>query len=83
MKPGNPAVTIPITITAGPNSTLNWLWYMNGSSSRTDYNDPVLLLAKQGNISYPYSPEWNIINTGTNSSYRIIIQNTIPAPHPM
>lgn len=56
---------------------------MNGESYRGDYNQPTLLLTKAGNESYPYSPEWNYENFGTNSSVRIILYNTSPLAHPM
>jgi hypothetical protein len=59
MNPGTPAITHTINITVGQNATGNWLWYMNGSSFRTNYNNPTLLLAKAGNTSYPYSPQWS------------------------
>lgn len=59
INPGTPAMTHTINITVGQNSSGSWLWYMNNSSFRTDYNAPTLLLAKAGNTSYPYSPEWS------------------------
>jgi len=82
MNPGNPATTILI-ITDGSNATLNWLRYMNGSSFHTDYSDLVLLLAKEGNVSYPYSPQCDVVNTGTSSSNRITVNNTTGPHHPM
>lgn len=50
-------------------------WTMNNSSFRANYNEPILLLSKTGNNSYPDSPEWNVYNFGSNSSVRIIINN--------
>ena len=44
---------------------------------------PVYMLANQGNTSYPYDPEWNVYNFGSNSSVRIVIKNTVPVAHPM
>ena len=82
MKPPTPATTVTLNITVGPNSTLNWLWSMNGSPLRTDYNSPVLLLAAAGNTS-GYPTDWNVINVGSNSSYRFIVNNQTPLPHPM
>ena len=79
----DPATTQNIEITFGPNGTGNFLWYMNGQSFRANYDHPLLILANQGNTSYPYDPQWNVYNFGTNSSVRIIIKNTIGAAHPM
>ena len=56
---------------------------MNDVSFRADYNSPILLLAKAGNTSYPYSPEWNVYNTGSNSTIRVIVNNPTGVAHPM
>lgn len=56
---------------------------MNGSSFRANYNKPILLLASEGNTSYPYDPQWNVYNFGTNGSVRIILNSKIPTSHPM
>lgn len=56
---------------------------MNNSSFRADYDNSVLLLANQGNISYPADPNWNVYNFGSNSTIRLIVNNLIPAAHPM
>lgn len=50
-----PAVTTDISVNFEINSTGNFLWTMNNSSFRVDYNDPILFLANQGNDSYPVS----------------------------
>jgi FtsP/CotA-like multicopper oxidase with cupredoxin domain len=56
---------------------------MNGSSFRANYNFPTLLLSNAGNNSYPFDPQWNVYNFGSNSSVRFIINNKSPAAHPM
>lgn len=48
-----------------------------------NYNQPVLLLSKNGNNSYPDNPEWNVYNFGGNSSVRLVITNPNFAVHPM
>ncbi len=83
ISPGLPAETVTLNMTVGQNTSDVWVWYMNDSSFRTDYNQPVLLLAKDGNTSYPDSPEWNVINTQSASSYRFVVNNQTPLPHPM
>lgn len=79
----NPAVTQDVVITFGPNKTGNVLFYINGESFRANYDHPVLLLANQGNTSYPQDPQWNVYNFGNNASVRLIVKNEFGAPHPM
>lgn len=43
----------------------------------------MLLLAKTGNDSYPYDPQWNVYNFGTNSSIRLVVTNSSPLSHPI
>jgi len=74
----NPATTETIDIDFVQNATGHLVWTMNKSSFRGDYNAPILLLSKTGNDSYPYNPEWNVYNFGSNSSIRIIINNNSP-----
>lgn len=50
-----PSVTTNVAINFEINSTGNFLFTMNNSSFRVDYNDPILFLANQGNDSYPVS----------------------------
>jgi FtsP/CotA-like multicopper oxidase with cupredoxin domain len=63
------------------NATGSFLWRLDGTSARVDYNDPVLLLAEQGNYTYP--DEWNVKNFGTNTTVRVVVNNPSPASHPM
>ncbi|KAL9098110.1 MAG: hypothetical protein Q9163_006167, partial [Psora crenata] len=79
----NPATTQEIDITVGANASGNVLWYMNGVSFRANYDHPLLILANQGNTSYPYDPQWNVYNFGNNNSVRIIFKNPVGAAHPM
>ena len=81
--PATVATSQDVVITLGLNSTGHIVFFVDGSSFRTNYNSPILLLANQGNTSYPYSPEWNVYNFGSNSSVRIILKNTYPMQHPM
>ena len=78
-----PATTQIVDIDLKPNATGNLLWLMNGQTFRANYDHPLLILANQGNVSYPNDPQWNVYNFGTNSSVRIILHNTVAAPHPM
>ncbi|OQO03485.1 hypothetical protein B0A48_10149 [Cryoendolithus antarcticus] len=77
----NPDVTQNLDITFQSNGTHN-LWYMNNSTFRGDYNDPVLLETNLGKTDY--EPEWNVLNFGTNKSVRIVIYNHFAfGGHPM
>lgn len=78
-----PATTYQIDIVNKNNATGHSLWYMNNSTFRANYDHPILLLAKVGNTTYPYDPEWNVYNTGANGSVRVILNNTSPTSHPM
>lgn len=55
------------------------LWLFDGVSMRANYDNPVLLLANEGNFSYP--AEWNVRNYYTNSSVRVIVNNNSPAAY--
>lgn len=83
----NPSTVETISITLMQNNTANedesyFLWYMNNSTFRIDYNDPVLLDAKEGQTEY--RPELNVYNTGTNSTVRVVLVNeAVGISHPM
>ncbi|KAI4181461.1 MAG: hypothetical protein L6R41_006605 [Letrouitia leprolyta] len=79
----NAATTQDIAITFGPNNTGTNVWYMNQQSFRANYDHPVFLLAAAGNTSYPYDPQWNVYNFGSNASVRIIVHNNFFVAHPM
>ena len=79
----NPAVTQTITITGNFNATHHFNFFMNNSTFRANYNNPLLLLAREGNESYPYDPEWNVYNFGEAPSIRFVVINNFPAAHPM
>ena len=78
-----PDVTQNITISGGFNATHHFNFRMNNSTFRANYNNPLLLLANQGNTTYPMDPQWNVYNFGKSKSIRIIVKNTFPAAHPM
>lgn len=80
MTPGNPATTDNIALKSYTNGT-HGLWYVNDVSAIVDYNDPMLLESKTGNLSF--STQQNIYNYGTNSSVRFIVTNNSPQSHPM
>ncbi|KAL2401892.1 oxidoreductase ptaK [Exophiala dermatitidis] len=75
--------TVNVALNFEINSTGHFLWTMDGSSFRVDYNDPVLMLAAAGNDSHPYDPEWNMYDFGSNQSFVIVVNNESPIAHPM
>lgn len=79
----NPDVTQDMRITFGPNATGHALFYVNDVSFRANFDHPLLLLANQGNLSYPDDPQWNVYNFGNNGSVRLIVRNQMGAAHPM
>lgn len=79
----SPATTQEIDIQFKANETGHKVWFMNDNSFRANYDHPLLILANQGNTSYPDDPQWNVYNFGTNDSVRIIFYNHFPTSHPM
>ncbi|KAI1825023.1 multicopper oxidase-domain-containing protein [Xylaria intraflava] len=57
------------------------LWTIGGYSPRVDYNNPTLFQASSGN--FDFDPDMNVINYGSNSSIRFIVNNPTPSAHPM
>lgn len=81
LTPPEPETVQAVTITVGFNATGFIVMFMNNSSFRADYNDPVLLDANAGQFSFP--TERNVYNFGSNSSVRLILKNTYDTVHPM
>lgn len=77
----NPTYTHTFNITLFTNSTGTTLWDFDGQTARVDYNDPSLLQANQGDLTF--DPFANVRNLGTNSSVRMIVVNDSPAAHPI
>ena len=76
-----PATTRTLEITFEFNATGSFLYLVDNQTFRADYNYPILLLANQGNFTYP--AEWNVKNFGSNSSIRVVVNNPSLAAHPM
>ncbi|KAI2472274.1 putative multicopper oxidase [Annulohypoxylon bovei var. microspora] len=76
-----PSFTQHMDIDTFTNASGNFLWKFGGVAAHVDYNDPPLLRA--GHAHAQFDPVYNVVNYGTNSSVRIIINNPGPSPHPM
>ena len=77
----NPTITEQIDITYQSNGT-HELFYMNNSTFRADYNDPLLLEAKLGQKTF--EPECNLYDFGNAESIRLIVYNwASTGVHPM
>jgi hypothetical protein len=75
-----PATTETVDITFASNGT-NFVWFMNNSTFRGDYNHALLSAVNSGNTTF--EEEWNVHNFGSNSSVRMILQNHFVTAHPM
>lgn len=79
--PAQPDTTQQVDITFQSNGT-NDLFYMNNSTFRADYNDPLLLEAKLGQKTFP--AENNVYNFGSSKSIRLVVYNyAFTGYHPM
>jgi len=77
----NPQISENVKITYQSNGTHN-LFYMNNSTFRADYNDPLLLEAKLGKTEFP--SEWNVYDFGESKSIRLVVYNyALTGAHPM
>lgn len=79
---GSPSTTLNMDANVAINATGHLIWTINKSAFRVDYNNPILLLAKSGNISYPDNPERNVYNVGKNATIRVVVNNLSPTSHP-
>ncbi|SPB53371.1 Cytochrome P450 family protein [Aspergillus niger] len=81
LTPTDPTTTQTVTISVGYNDTGFIVMFMDNSSFRVDYNDPILLATKQGSLTFP--TDRNVYNFGTNTTVRLIFNNTYATAHPM
>lgn len=77
-----PDLTETIEVDLYTNETGHHLWIMNNRTQRIDYNNPLLLLANQGNFSYPDS-ELNVYDFGISRTVRIVLNTVYQSAHPM
>ena len=60
----------------------SFIWYVNNSSYRGDYNQPILPSVNQGNFNW--DDEWNVYNFGNNKTVRLHVVNYgLVGGHPM
>ncbi|KAF2768406.1 hypothetical protein EJ03DRAFT_375281 [Teratosphaeria nubilosa] len=79
--PANPETVQRINITYQSNGT-NDLFYMNNSTFRGDYNNAILLDAKEGKLDF--DAEWNVYNFNESKSIRLVVYNYAQTgAHPM
>lgn len=78
----DPSTTINMAVNVSVNATGHLVWTINESSFRGNYNNPLLLLARNGNDSYPSDPQWNVYNVGSNQTIRVVVENQSPTSHP-
>ncbi|KAK4636170.1 oxidoreductase ptaK [Fulvia fulva] len=71
-----------ISISLVLNSTGNYEWRMANQTFHANFNEPLLYKAAEGNVSFPYDPQWNVVNYGTNRSIVVNVTNLTPFAHP-
>lgn len=79
-------VTVNVDLGFVVNGSGNFLWTMNKSSFRTDYNNPILSAVQADNFTSAidaFPPEWNVYNFGSNKSFTIVVNNNFVVAHPM
>ena len=75
--------TVNMNVAVTVNATGHIVWTINDSAFEADLSNPILLLAKSGNISYPAADaDWNVYNLGTNKTVRVVVTNLSPTSHP-
>lgn len=81
ITPATPDLVQEVDITYQSNGTTN-LFYMNNSTFRANYNDPVLLDAKENHTDFP--AEYNVYNLGSAQNIQIVLYNyATTGSHPM
>jgi len=76
-----PSTTLRLDFEFKSNGT-HFIWYVNNSSYRGDYNAPILPSAQNGD--YNYKPEWNVFDFGSNKTVRIhMVNHGFIGSHPM
>lgn len=76
-----PTYTHTFNVSLFTNGSGVTLWRFDNQTARVDYNDPTLLQAATGNLTF--DPFANVRNLGTNSSVRMVVVNNSPAAHPI
>ncbi|TDZ30782.1 oxidoreductase ptaK [Colletotrichum spinosum] len=81
LKPSTPAVTKTMEIKVFRNDSGIIQWSLDGEDFRGDFNNPTLLQANKGNLTF--DADWNVDDFANNGSIRVIVTNNSPAAHPM
>ncbi|KAI0101362.1 multicopper oxidase [Nemania sp. FL0031] len=81
MELPEPSWTQNMEIGTFRNESGNLLWKFGGVSGRVDYNDPTILQIQRND--FQFDAENNILNFGSNSSVRFVVNNPTPTHHPM
>lgn len=72
-----------IDITVNRNATGNFLWAINNSTFRADYNQPTLELLQAGATVSSLPADSNVVDFGSAKSIQLVINNLSPVAHPM
>lgn len=78
-----PERVFELDITVGLNATGSFLWAVNNSTYRADYNAPTLPLLQSGQTVSALPKDSNVLDFGSAKSVQLIINNFSPIAHPM
>ncbi|KFY13638.1 hypothetical protein V492_03139 [Pseudogymnoascus sp. VKM F-4246] len=81
--PPKPDITQIVDIDFQFDAAGKGMWTLNNQFFQANYDQAILLLANQGNTSYPNDPQWNVYNFHNSTSIRLILRSQIPLAHPM
>ncbi|KAI9656091.1 MAG: hypothetical protein M1829_000446 [Trizodia sp. TS-e1964] len=79
--PAQASTTFDMTIRPVVNATGSFVYNINNSTFRDNYNDPTLLAAKNGRTQWPQT--YNLYDTNENETIRFVIINVGRVSHPM
>jgi hypothetical protein len=77
-----PDTVVVYNINKTINATGQQKWQVNDSAFRGNYNNPLMLLTQQGNISHPDDRELNVYDFSKNKTVRMILKNYSPSGNP-
>lgn len=84
-RPSEPSITTRIDMTNIQNATGQFVWVMNNSSFRADWDSPILLSAAQGKSQFPTQQNvYRYSRVNERQTIRLILHSiAAPLPHPI
>jgi FtsP/CotA-like multicopper oxidase with cupredoxin domain len=82
VTPAADAYVQDIILSLALNETGSFNFLINNQIYHANFNEPILYEAAAGNTSFPYDPQWNVYDFGSNNSIILNVTNTMPFLHP-